>query len=432
MRRMASWLSPPRDPVTLTLDGERVVAERGEPVAAALIAAGKLTLARSPKFHRPRGPACMRGACDGCLARVGGVPNVMTCLVPAEEGLVITSQNTLGSREIDLLRVTDWFFPDGMNHHELFAGVPGVQSAMQLFARRVAGLGRLPDEAKLPSHARRRNVDVLVVGCGPAGMAAAVALARKGRKVEVVDDALRPGGGARIFPDDGDPGFTAIRAGFRRAVADGVVVVRSRTVAAGFFGRELLVVGEEGAQVVEAGAFVLAVGAHDGIVPFENNDFPGVLSARAACVLLASGVSLGKRVVLFTPPGGDPSAGEVAFGDVFERTAASTQVTRVDEVVRVKGSTHLRAVVVREGGRERSLSADALLVDAPRAPAYELCQAGATLIHGPAGYAPRLDRGRVADGVWAIGEVTGAPLAAAPFVRAAEEIAEQVGAAGTA
>jgi len=185
MRRMASWLSPPRNPVTLTLDGERVVAERGEPVAAALIAAGKLTLARSPKFHRPRGPACMRGACDGCLARVGGVPNVMTCLVPAEEGLVITSQNTLGSREIDLLRVTDWFFPDGMNHHELFAGVPGVQSAMQLFARRVAGLGRLPDEVKLPSHARRRNVDVLVVGCGPAGMAAAVALARKGRKVEV-------------------------------------------------------------------------------------------------------------------------------------------------------------------------------------------------------------------------------------------------------
>jgi sarcosine oxidase subunit alpha len=82
---------------------------------------------------------------------------------------------------------------------------------------------------------------------------------------------------------------------------------------------------------------------------------------------------------------------------------------------------------VREGGRERSIPADALLVDAPRAPAYELCeQAGATLTHRPSGYAPVALRGRIADGVWAIGEVTGAPLAAGAFVRAAEEIAAQL------
>jgi len=316
-----------------------------------------------------------------------------------------------------------------MNHHELFAGVPGVQSAMQLFARRVAGLGRLPDAAKPPTHAHRRKVDVLVIGCGAAGMAVAVALARNGRKVEVVDDALTPGGGTRAFLDDEDPGFTAIRTGFRRAVDEGVVVMRSRTVAAGFFGRDLLVVGESGAEVVEAMVFVIAVGAHDGVVPFENNDFPGVMSARAACLLLASGVSLGKRVVLLTPPRGEPGLGEVAFGDLFERTAAASRVTRVEEVLRAKGSSHLRAVIVRDGVRERSLSADVLLVDAPRAPAYELCQqAGAALVHGPAGYTPVLDRGRIADGVWAIGEVTGAPLAAGPFVQAAEAIAAQLAA----
>lgn len=114
-----------KDPVTLTLDGEEVVAERGEPVAAALIAAGKTPIARSPKFHRPRGPACLRGACDGCLARVDGAPNVMTCLVPAEEGMTVVSQNRIGPRDADVLRVTDWFFPDGMNHHEhLIRGVP--------------------------------------------------------------------------------------------------------------------------------------------------------------------------------------------------------------------------------------------------------------------------------------------------------------------
>src|SRR4051794_27403616 len=98
------------NPVTITLDGEPILAERGEPVAASLVRAGKLMIARSPKFHRPRGPSCMRAACDGCLARVDEAPNVMTCMVPAEEGTAVVSQNRLGPREVDLLRMTDWFF----------------------------------------------------------------------------------------------------------------------------------------------------------------------------------------------------------------------------------------------------------------------------------------------------------------------------------
>ena len=130
---------PLREPVSVSLDGERIVAERGEPVAIALMAAGRLAIARSPKFHRPRGPWCLRGACDGCLARVNDVPDVMTCRIPAEEGLRIETQNVAGSRDTDLLRVTDWFFPEGMDHHELLAGVPGAGRVMQALARQVAG-----------------------------------------------------------------------------------------------------------------------------------------------------------------------------------------------------------------------------------------------------------------------------------------------------
>jgi sarcosine oxidase subunit alpha len=159
--------------VTIQFDGEPVAAERGEPVACALVGAGKMALARSAKFHRPRGPACLRAACDGCLARVDDAPNVMTCMVPAAEGTQVKTQNTLGSREIDLLRVTDWFFPKGMNHHELFAGVPGLQGIMQSFARRVAGLGKLPAQVAPPRTAARREADVVVVGGGAAALAVA-------------------------------------------------------------------------------------------------------------------------------------------------------------------------------------------------------------------------------------------------------------------
>src|SRR5690349_3070228 len=136
--------APPREPVTLHFDGRAVTAERGEPLAVSLVAGGHLSLARSPKFHRPRGPSCLRAACDGGLARVDGLPNVLTCRVPAAEGMLIERQNLVGAGETDLLRAADWFFPDGMNHHEFLAGaarVPGVQRALQALARRVAGLG---------------------------------------------------------------------------------------------------------------------------------------------------------------------------------------------------------------------------------------------------------------------------------------------------
>src|ERR1700730_17951092 len=139
-------LQPPRDPVTIQFDGDPVVADRGEPVAVSLLAAGYLALARSPKFHRPRGPSCLRGGCDGCLARVDKVPNVMTCRTPAAAGMCIETQNVVGSPRADLLRAADWFFPEGMNHHELLAGVPGMERILQGLARRVAGLGKLPKE----------------------------------------------------------------------------------------------------------------------------------------------------------------------------------------------------------------------------------------------------------------------------------------------
>src|ERR1700733_7675325 len=164
---------PPGDPVTISLDGAPLAAERGEPLAAALLGSDKTILARSPKLHRPRGPSCLRGGCDGCLARVSGVPNVMTCLVPARGGERVQAQNVAGSRKADLLRVTDWFFAKGIDHHHLMAGVPGLSDVMQGVARKVAGLGRLPSTVEAIQPARRVEVDAVVVGAGAAGIGAA-------------------------------------------------------------------------------------------------------------------------------------------------------------------------------------------------------------------------------------------------------------------
>ena len=362
----------------------------------------------------------MRAACDGCLARVDDTPNVMTCMVPAEAGTAVVSQNRLGPRETDLLRMTDWFFPDGMNHHELFAGIPGIQGVMQVFARRVAGLGRLPAQAEAPRAAARRSADVVIVGAGPSGMAVASRLAERGRAVELIDDQLAPGGGITALSAASARGFDAIYASCMDHVASGRIRMRSSTIAGGMYGRDLLVVGPQGAEVLEARALVLACGAHDGALAFEGNDVPGVMSARAAGWLLARGVVVGKRVVVVTPAGGGP------FGASFAAAAKGvTVVTLVHgEPLRIRGASHVKAVVVRDvSGTEKEHAADAVLIDAPRSPAYELAeQLGAELAHEPRGFVVRTNEGRIADSIYAVGEMCGTAFEAAAITAEAARV----------
>jgi sarcosine oxidase subunit alpha len=415
--------------VTITLDGEPMLAERGEPVVAALVAAGKLVLARSPKFHRPRGPACLRAACDGCLARVDETPNVMTCQVAAAEGTAVVSQNRLGPREADLLRMTDWFFPDGMNHHELFAGVPGVQTVMQAFARRVAGLGKLPLESEAPHPARRRKLDVLVVGAGASGMAIASRLAHAGREVEVIDDQLEPGGGVTALDASDARRFEPVRRFFTQHVTSGTITLRCRTVAGGIYGRDLLVVGPGGAEIIEARTLVLACGAHDGALEFEGNDVPGVMSARAAGWLLARGVVVGSKVVVVTTAGGGPFGASFANALSLATTERATVVSGLP--IRVRGSSRVKAIVVRDAaGNDHEHPADAVLIDAPRSPAYELAeQAGARVIHEPRGYVVDTHEGRIGDGIYALGEMTGTAFEATAIDAQAAEVAASIASA---
>jgi sarcosine oxidase, subunit alpha len=417
----------PTDPVTLWLDGEAIVAQRGEPAAVALVAAGRLALARSPKFHRPRGPACLAGACDGCLARVDDVPNVMTCRVPTSDGMRIETHNVVGSRETDLLRVADWFFPDGMNHHELLAGVPGVRRVVHGIARQIAGVGRLAaleaGPTGGPRPGRRREVDALVVGAGAAGMAAALELARRGRRVEIVDDDLVAGGGAGVLARLGEPGWSGLIQAFDALVAKGSAVLRTRTTAAGVYGDDVLVASDasgEPVEVVTARTLVLAVGCHDGSLAFEGNDLPGIMSARAGCRLLVHGVTPGRRVALV----GEANPGP--FGAAFARL--HPEVTRVDGLtLRATGRARVKGVVVLTGAREREIACDALLLEAAPSPAYTLAiQAGAGVARTRAGFVVKPGPGgRVRDGVFALGEACGTALEPGAMIRAASAMAER-------
>lgn len=293
---------------------------------------------------------------------------------------------------------------------------------MQALARRVAGLGRLPaGEATEPRDAHRRQVDALVVGAGPAGMTTAMLLAKRGRRVEVVDDALVWGGSARALPGEAAEPWAELVERFANAVVMGDLRLRERTTAAAIFGEEVLLASEEGVELVTPGTLILATGAHDGVLSFEGNDLPGVLSARAAGWIATLGVELGEHVVVAVADGGGP------FGEAC--AAAIRGATLVHGVpVSARGSSRIKEVTLATPAGDRILRCDALLVDAPRAPTYELAaQAGGNLAHQDCGYVVQTGAaGRIREGVYAIGEVTGMPLDPDAITRVATEAVESL------
>ncbi|HTS02349.1 MAG TPA: hypothetical protein VMN04_07495, partial [Thermoanaerobaculia bacterium] len=145
-------------------------------------------------------------------------------------------------------------------------------------------------------------------------------------------------------------------------------------------------------------------GAHDGALAFEGNDLPGVMSARAALWMLAGGVMPGERVVVAAAPGGR------GFGEAYAKAAPGVTLVR-GTPVRARGSARVKEATVASRTEERRLPCDALVIDAPAAPAYELCaQAGAQLVHEARGFLVRAEGGRVRPGVFAVGEVSGTPF----------------------
>ncbi|MBX5445388.1 (2Fe-2S)-binding protein [Sphaerobacter sp.] len=90
---------PPTTEVTIYVDDRPIPARAGEPIAAALLAAGIRVCRTMPNRGRPRGPFCGVGRCTDCLMTVDGEPSVRTCVTPVRDGQRIVTQRGLGSWE---------------------------------------------------------------------------------------------------------------------------------------------------------------------------------------------------------------------------------------------------------------------------------------------------------------------------------------------
>jgi len=408
-------VAPPKT-ITLHVDGHAVPAIAGEPVAVALAASGRYVFARSVKYHRPRGPVCFSGRCDGCLMRIDGIGNVMTCRAPARDGMHVETQNVIGSAESDLLSATDWFFPGGMNHHEMFTANKLVNRAMQKVARRIAGVGELPTRLVPDSPPRDARCDVLVIGGGPAGLAAATQAARAGAETILLEETGETGGQLLCFPGgvvderERELNAPAVAAELTRDAESAGVRILLRHGAVGVYDDEVLAHAKDHVLRVRANRIVVATGAHEGAMAFEGADLPGVLGVRAACALLRHGVLPGERVAI---------VGTGVWSDALAR-ALRTRGADVlgpfaaGEVTRARGRPAVRAIDVKRGDAAQSerLACDCVAIAPPPSPDYELAeQAGASVVFSGEAFgvsAASEDGATSASHVFAVGECTGA------------------------
>ncbi len=176
---------PDRRAVTgaLRVEGRRVAIEDGDTIASAMYRDGIRTFTRSLKYHRRRGLYCLSGDCPNCLVTVDGRPGVRACVTPAREGQDVRRASGWPSTEHDALHVTDRLhrlMPVAF-YSKTFIRPRFAWPLAERVIRRATGIGRLPAaSAGAEKPVRAVHVDVLVVGGGVAGLAAAAETATAG------------------------------------------------------------------------------------------------------------------------------------------------------------------------------------------------------------------------------------------------------------
>ncbi|MEO4045607.1 sarcosine oxidase subunit alpha [Pseudomonas sp. CAU 1711] len=320
-------------PLGFTFNGQSYQGYAGDSLAAALLANGVDIIGRSFKYSRPRGIVAAGAEEPNAVLQIGSreetqVPNVRATQQALYDGLVANSCNGWPSVDSDLMgilgKVGGKLMPPGF-YYKTFMYPASLWMTYEKYIRKAAGLGRAPleNDPDIYDHLNQ-HCDVLVIGAGPAGLAAALAAGRSGARVILADEQEEFGGSLLDSREtlDGKPGADWV-AGVLAELRDmpGVTLLPRATVN-GYHDHNFLTIHQrltdhlgESAPLgafarpqvrqrmhrVRAGRVVLAAGAHERPLVYANNDVPGNMLAGAVSTYVRRyGVAPGKRLVLST------------------------------------------------------------------------------------------------------------------------------------
>jgi sarcosine oxidase subunit alpha len=296
-------------PITFRFEGQEYQGFAGDVLSSALWANDVRMLGRSFKYHRPRGIYSLANHDVNVMFEDGRRTNLRGDVLPIEVGLDVRAVNTLGGLAGDRWRITErfsHFLPVGF-YYKAFYTPRWLFPLYESMMRKVAGLGRnCTDHRSPPSPKGYAFCDLLVVGAGPAGLAAAIAAGELGVHVMVVDEQPRPGGSllwqwardAVGRTSKSVPPASRTDLEVRPTVARGIaaldellgparavknIEIRCATHAGGCYDDHWIALFDDRRLTkLRAKALLVATGCFEQPAVFGNNDLPGVMLGSAA------------------------------------------------------------------------------------------------------------------------------------------------------
>lgn len=393
-----------------SFDAKALAGHPGDTLASALLANGVQLVGRSFKYHRPRGILTAGAAEPNALVTTGSggrtEPNTRATMIELYEGLAAKSQNRWPSLGFDVGAVNGLLSPflsAGFYYKTFMWPAALWEKLYEPVIRKAAGLGRASYEADPDAYEKCwAHCDLLVIGAGPAGLAAALTAGRAGARVILADEGPELGGSLLSRSNvEGKPADALL--GELLAELEGLANVRRlpRMTVFGWYDDNVFGAVErvqkhvalpdperpvERLWRIVARQAILATGAEERPLVFGGNDIPGVMMAGAMrSYLNRQAVAPGKSTVIFTTNDAGyrtaadlEAAGLVVAAIVDSRADAGkgwqgrAEVLKSARVIDAFGGQRLNGVSVETANGTRRIDADALAMSGGWSPIIHL------------------------------------------------------------
>ena len=323
--RVANGLINTSKTLSFYFNQNHLVGYEGDTLASALLANDKIFVARSFKYHRPRGIFSSGPEEPNALVQLGKgenqEPNTKATTTELFDGLIASSQNHRGTLEYDFMAINDFFYPflsAGFYYKTFMWPKSFWEKVYEPIIRSSAGLGSLSGKEDPSIYDKGfLHCDLLIIGSGPSGISAALQAGRAKLNVILADDDFISGGriNSEKFEINSLSGNQWISEAITELKSMDNIRIMNRTTIYGVFDHGIFGALERKTDHISndnnkprqvlwriySKRSLLASGSTERSIAFGNNDRPGImLSGAVRSYLNRWGVAPGKNIVLFT------------------------------------------------------------------------------------------------------------------------------------